>query len=284
MNKKTKEVLLDLVRKFADGTDDLPDAIAKSYVMTPDVPCSKWSRNNRIFVLLEGTTDARGYKQWQEVGRHVKKGSKAIYILVPRMAVIKDKNSDDNNNDGKEANGIKDAKKLSRRCIGFSACPVFRYEDTDGDMLDEYEPKKLPPLFGLARLNGLDVRYANTISGEFGSINVHAKRMTLSTESPDTFLHELVHYYDLRERKDLKNGQDAIQETVAQLAACALARMYGGYDATKYTWDYIAVYAETTEPEKIAKQCLEVLDRVGTVIDAIISDANKLNNSPMITV
>ncbi len=283
MNEKTKQVLEDLVSKFADGTDKLPEAIAKSYIMAPAVPCSKWTINNRVLTLLNGTTDARGYRQWQQVNRHVKKGAKAIYILVPKMITVKDDNADsqkdcEKNNNSKNDKDCKDDKerKKAKQCIGFSTCPVFRYEDTEGDPLEEYVPKELPPLFGLAKYNGIDVLYANTISGEYGSINVDDKHITLSTESPDTYLHELVHYYDLRERKNIKHGQDATQETVAQLAACVLARMYSDYDASRYTWDYIAGYADATEPAKVAKQCLKVMERVGSIIDAIISDAHKI--------
>src|SRR4051794_40846156 len=41
-----------------------------------------WSLCNQLLVLLAGTADARGYRQWQEGGRHVKKGAKSIRILA----------------------------------------------------------------------------------------------------------------------------------------------------------------------------------------------------------
>jgi hypothetical protein len=36
-------------------------------------------------IFLSGTQDARGFRQWKQVGRYVRKGGKAIYILVPRI-------------------------------------------------------------------------------------------------------------------------------------------------------------------------------------------------------
>jgi len=36
-------------------------------------------------MILSGTADARGYRQWKEANRYVKNGAKAIYILVPRI-------------------------------------------------------------------------------------------------------------------------------------------------------------------------------------------------------
>ena len=48
-------------------------------------PSAKWSLSNRIIMYGQGTMDARGYNQWIKAHRHVKKGSKAIHILAPRL-------------------------------------------------------------------------------------------------------------------------------------------------------------------------------------------------------
>ncbi|MCE2498900.1 MAG: hypothetical protein J4F28_07965 [Nitrosopumilaceae archaeon] len=78
------------VGRMASG--DLPAAIAKSCIhVDEDMPSSKWNRCNRILMMLSGTSDARGYRQWGEVGRHVRKGSRAVYILAPRIVKVSDK-------------------------------------------------------------------------------------------------------------------------------------------------------------------------------------------------
>ena len=255
--EKAKTVMSDLVRMFSTNT--FPEKVAKAYITAPGKPSSKWSWNNRILMILSGTEDARGYKQWAEVGRHPKKGSHAIYILAPRMVK-------------KNPNDAKDEKRV---LIGFRVVPVFRYEDTEGEQLPQYAPRTMPPLLNLAKLNGLKVAYDNSRNGEFGSINLQNKTITLSTESPDTFLHELVHWYDLRNRDDAKSGQDKTQEIVAQFGSCVLSKLYG-YDATEYTWNYISSYSESEDPEKIGKECVNILNRVGKVIDEILADAEKI--------
>ena len=258
-----KTVLEGLVGRMASG--DLPAAIAKSYIhVDDDMPSSKWSRFNRILMMMSGTSDARGYRQWGEVGRHVRKGSRAVYILAPRMVKVADK-------DDKE-------KEEREVMVGFRALPVFRYEDTEGKAIKSYEPKSMPPLFELADMNGIDVRYMNTSHGEYGCIGVESGHMTLSSEDPDVYLHELVHWYDLKDRDDRKNGQDEIQETVAQLGACALAHMYG-IDVSAWTARYIASYAGCSEKDgdKLGRQCMRVIDRVCGVIDRIMEDAARVS-------
>jgi hypothetical protein len=81
MNDKVKQTLQTILDQFKTG--DIPKAVANAMFPIPDIPCSKWSLLNRTLVFLSGTMDARGYRQWQQVNRYVKKASKAIFILVP---------------------------------------------------------------------------------------------------------------------------------------------------------------------------------------------------------
>ncbi len=49
-------------------------------------PSSKWSLRNRLLMLSAGTSDARGYRQWREVGRHVRAGSPRHFISWGRSS------------------------------------------------------------------------------------------------------------------------------------------------------------------------------------------------------
>ncbi len=134
INEKVKQALETIVQRFKEG--DIPEAIAFSVFPMPNIPASRWSLLNRILMFLAGTNDARGFRQWQEVGRYVKKGSKAITILAPRF--IK-----------KDTEDEEEAKTI---LVGFLAVPVFRVEDTEGEPLD-YQKITLPelPLMELAK-------------------------------------------------------------------------------------------------------------------------------------
>jgi hypothetical protein len=65
------------------SSKQLPEFCAKALIAAPGKPSSNWSMGNQLLMLLAGTSDARGYKQWQEVGRQVRLHSKAFYILGP---------------------------------------------------------------------------------------------------------------------------------------------------------------------------------------------------------
>ena len=86
MQAKVKQVLNQIVDQFKSG--NIPQAVAYAMFPVADVPSARWSLLNRTFMFLAGTADGRGYKQWLSAGRHVKKGSKAFYILVPFFNIL----------------------------------------------------------------------------------------------------------------------------------------------------------------------------------------------------
>ena len=141
MNDKVKQALESIVQRFKEG--DIPEAIAFSVFPIPNIPAAKWSLLNRTLMFFAGTSDARGFRQWQEVGRHVKKGSKAFTILAPRF--IK-----------KDTECEEETKTI---LVGFLAVPVFRVEDTEGEPLD-YQKIELPelPLMEVAQEWGISLK------------------------------------------------------------------------------------------------------------------------------
>ena len=82
-NAKIKQALENIVQRFKEG--DIPEAIAYSMFPIPNTPASRWSLLNRTLMFISGTNDARGFRQWKEVGRYVKKGSQSFTILAPRF-------------------------------------------------------------------------------------------------------------------------------------------------------------------------------------------------------
>ena len=80
--RQAESAAAQILEAFQSG--NLPKALAPVFVRRRDnVPCRAWSWSNQLLVALAGHSDARGYRQWQEVDRHVKKGEKSFHILVP---------------------------------------------------------------------------------------------------------------------------------------------------------------------------------------------------------
>lgn len=237
----------------------LPEMCAQALI-EPAGPSQRWSLGNRLAMISHGTSDARGYRQWQEAGRHVKNGAHAFYILAPR--VCRKKVLDKKTGEEEDAEFV----------AGFLAVPVFRYEDTEGTPMPEYQPRALPPLLDVAERWQVKVEYGPTVAGEGGAFNLKTNAIRLCQEDPGTFFHELAHKAHSTFEK-LRPVQDPEQETVAQLAACVLAKIYG-FDATGFSWNYIASYAKEKTPEAVGRLCLRVLSKVERVL-ALILEAHQ---------
>ena len=119
---KASEVADKVLQAFRDPSQ-LPAALAPVFIRRKDaIPCNAWSWGNRLIVALYGHTDARGYRQWQQVNRFVREGERATHILAPITKKIEENEKD----------------RLVT--VGFKAMPVFGLEQTDGEPLPTGDP------------------------------------------------------------------------------------------------------------------------------------------------
>jgi hypothetical protein len=253
LSDKAQEALDRVVEQFKAG--DLSPVVKLVRIRLPqDAPAARWTFSNRVLAYAQtGSVDCRGYRQWQDAGRQVQKGSRAAYILGP---VLVKRQTDDG---GEE-----------ERLVGFRAIAVFPIHDTEaerGEALD-YTPRQLPPLMDVARRLGVDVAYAPTRPGALGNCTADGSAITLGSEDPVVFFHELAHAAHRRVMgRDLKGGQDPHQETTAELTAAVLTHIYGVGDRTGNCWGYVQQYNE--DP---LRAIMKATDEVGKVLALLLDE------------
>ena len=92
----------NMLDMFKSG--NFPQSVAMSIIRKHEgdnIPSDNWTLGNRLLMKMQGTEDARGFRQWQQVNRQVKKGAKAIHIFSPIM-----KNLTETNKTGEEVKKI----------------------------------------------------------------------------------------------------------------------------------------------------------------------------------
>jgi hypothetical protein len=241
------------------SSKELPDLCAKALISAPEKPSSKWSLGNQLLMLLAGTSDARGYRQWTDVGRWVGRDMKAIWILGPVRKKVTQEATEEGEAQGPETREV---------LIGFKAIPVFRYEDTAGQELPVFQPRNPPPLMDVAGKFGMSVQYARLGPGMYGATDHTSKTIVLASEDWDVFFHELAHAIHRSFEPKSGHGQEPEAETIAQLVAATLARLYGR-PADGFSWSYISMYAQSTSPQMVGRLCMRVLDRTKKVLELI---------------
>jgi len=258
MNNKVTQVLQVIVDKFKSG--EIPDAVAFASYPMPDIPSCEWSFTNRTLMFLGGTGDARGFRQWKEVNRWVKKGAKAIHILIPCFKKKVDEETGDDN------------------CVlrYFKAMPVFRVEDTEGEKLD-YELLELPDLPLLERAEELGIS-VKAVPGDYryhGYYSSNRKEIGLATPEEAVFFHELAHAGHDNVKGGMKPGQEPFQEIVAELSAQALCRLVGKtmIDTTGNSYRYIESYAKKVNMKSYTA-CLRVMAETEKVLNVILKTAD----------
>lgn len=229
-----------------------------------------YSANNILLVLLQRPTArmVAGYRKWQELGRQVNKGEKAIRILAPIFRQMEDE----------------ETSEKARVLSGFKVVSVYADDQTSG------KPIPLPPsprnpggdasseraaVFVWDRLRGFCEREGVAVSleeldrsGHYGSYKRAQKKIVINNEldtvnRATTLCHEVIHHL-LHSRFA---GDRDIQEIEAEGAAFAVLHHYG-LDTGSFSFPYLARYAAETEKllpalESIRKAAHTLIEEIG---------------------
>ena len=267
LSPKVSETLNKIVELFKTG--NVPKAIAIATYPPFDVPSNSWSLSNRIIMTLNGTSDARGFRQWQDCNRYVKKGSKAFHILGPWLVKKSQRESVEDETEEKPVH-------IGQILKGFIAIPVFKVENTTGDELD-YRKLELPhhlPLLEVAESWGIDVAPVAYQGYWLGYYRPETDEIRIATPEIKTFLHELSHAAHKIAIGKLKNGQDWKQEITAELSAQTLCHFLGCSvnDTTGNSYEYVLFYANKANKD-IGTACVSVLADVEKVLSLILMES-----------
>lgn len=275
---KSEDAAMKILKLFESG--NVPKAIAPIFVRRHDnLPCRSWSWSNRLLTALADTNDARGFRQWLDAGRVVKKGAKSFQILGPvsKKITVRDGETGD------------ESERVA--VVGFKSIPVFRLEDTDVVDSEKWESVNKPaigesqwvdalPLVEVARSWGLKVDTFNARQGGAMGWYHHGTAIELGVRNLSTWTHELVHAADDKNGKLTKGGrgQKLDNEVVAELGGSILLTLLGDNSAADYggCWEYISSYANRHKVPPV-RICEQLLSRTCEAVNLILQTADVLN-------
>jgi len=219
---EAKNILGLIVKAFKTG--DLPKAIKLSYIEDPDPtkPMKKYSLHNKLLIHLQGTQDARGSNQWKLVKREVdySRHPYKVHILRPVFSNACRECSQNSfwgkilTRQGtayfcKSCNRTfqkEDKANIKQILTGFTTVYLYKVEDTKGEPLPTFKPKKLPCLSEVGEKWGIKLAYDGTNHGEYGYTDGKNK-IVLCTEDEGVYAHELMHVADSRNNYNLIYSQ-----------------------------------------------------------------------------
>jgi len=247
LSTKAQASINKVIERFKSG-DLSPISSVVRIELDPSAPARKWSLSNKILAFTQAEElDCRGFRQWQNMGRQIKKGSSAVYIFRPHTIKSTTKEEEEN------------------ICVGFSPVAVFPASCTSGDEeLPGYKPAALPPLAEVAQKFGIAVSYVPVTPDKLGDCKADGGRIRLGSHNPRIFFHELSHAIHARIKGKLTGGQQLDQETIAEFTTAVLMDFYGLEDHTGNAWEYISQYA--SDPIIAITKALGTVEKVLEVL------------------
>lgn len=251
-----------------------------------------YSLNNTILIMLqrESATMVKGYKGWQELGRYVNKGEKAIRILAPIYKKVEVEKIDPVTNEvlrDPEGNKITEKRDM---LAGFKMVSVFDIEQTSGkdipsvrdfinrDLKNDDSIRKLYYDFfqHIKDHYGYNIREDETEKGVGGYYNPTKNEIVISTnnnknetEKFRVLIHEFAHAKLHNLESNLSNLPRGHKEAQAEATAYIVCNYYG-LDTDDISLGYIATWASdldlarqaVIEIQKISSQIIETLDEL----------------------
>ena len=214
------------------------------------------SRNLRL--ILAQKPDASylaSYNTWKKFDRHVKRGEKALSVIIPVTYVKKDQQGHPIlDKDGKPETGLTFRLKPTTFDVSQTegkAMPKateVKEQLTDLDYANLYRA-----LMSIAKTNNVSVRFEEMERSTFGYYNPTENQIVLRSNEMNksqiikTFLHETahseLHHNDNSQQEQLTKSTAELQaESVAYVVAS-----YYGIDTADYSFDYLAGWSNDKE-------------------------------------
>lgn len=225
----------------------------------------RYSARNCMLILMQMPEASRvaSYKKWQELGRQVRKGEKAIAILAPINHKTKVLN--------------RDGEEEERTWMTFKPVPVFDVSQTDGEELPSMTELVEGDVAGYESIRkGIEAATSATVqygcdipyNGDFDPTTntIRVKAGLSQAQTCKTLAHEVAHSILHAEGAEQSEATRSVKEVQAESVAYVVCKALG-IDTEAYSLGYVAVWSEDE------KEVLRQLEVVRKTADAILSHA-----------
>ena len=300
MTTKTKLTNQEIVEQISATLENSLDELIESNDWKSYLHFVKgekaYSWNNTMLIWLEATvrqweqnpTYVRGAKQWNKIGRTIKAGEKAIWILAPRMGYVCTQHGCPRKgyktiwNKFSKTNfcSIDSSHQVTKKMLGFMSVPVFDIQQTEGDDLTTsfsmVKDEVANADFGvwaqfveLAKVHGFTVEQGNSGSAD-GYCSHEEKKIVIDADADfgykvKTLIHEVAHMLLHADIKDYHLNR-ARYETEAEGVAFIVAEALGIHsEQDAYSFGYIASWGKG-DTKKLVKESLGRIQKTANQI------------------
>lgn len=237
----------------------------------------RYSLQNTILIAIQrpDATHVAGYKQWQKLGRWVKKGEKGLAILAPILRrPSQDSAEADSSSETDQTSDPSPSAPPPPTVVGFRTVTVFDVSQTDGAPLTVPTPQRLTDTQGTDLVDLLithvipvpvQVRPRAQLHDANGVWDPHTQTITLADDLAPahqlkTLLHEWAHSVAIPDPTTAVTRDVAAEELIAETTALVIASRLG-LDTTAYSLPYVGHWAHG-QPEALRAVTTAISQRV----------------------
>ena len=255
----------------------------------------RYSFNNTLLIAMQrpDATLVTGYRNWQSMGRQVKKGEKGITILAP--APIKKKREqeilDQNHKPLLDADGKPRTEEVEVVIPRFKPTTVFDISQTDGEPIETLAPEELTEavadydLFmeAITAVSPVPIRFdeiAGEAKGYYHSVDkeiVIQKGMS-DSQTIKTAIHETgharLHDKDLMAEQGIEKDRLTKEVEAESVAYCVCSAF--GVDTSEYSFPYIAGWSSGRDMKELKTSMDTIRKTAGEMIDELSEKLQEL--------
>ena len=255
----------------------------------------RYSFNNTLLIAMQrpDATLVTGYRNWQSMGRQVKKGEKGITILAP--APIKRKREqeilDQNRKPLLDADGKPRTEEVEVVIPRFKPTTVFDISQTDGEPIETLAPEELTEavadydLFmeAITAVSPVPIRFdeiAGEAKGYYHSVDkeiVIQKGMS-DSQTIKTAIHETgharLHDKDIMEKQGIEKDRLTKEVEAESVAYCVCSAF--GVDTSEYSFPYIAGWSSNRDMKELKASMDIIRKTAGEMIDELSDNLQEL--------
>ena len=256
-----------------------------------------YSYNNSLLILMQKpeASYVAGFKTWETLGRHVKKGEKGITILAPcpyksvKYVDVVDPNTGQVKWD-EQGNVMKEREEISR--ASFKAISIFDISQTEGKPLPELAKElqgKIPDykifMDSVKEVALVPIRFDTWNETKKGHYDLAKREIVIKSgmselQTIKTAIHETAHSILHKDRAHTKDSKT--MEVEAESVAFVVCQ-HLGLDTSDYSFGYLASWSSDKELPEL-KSSLQTIqktahDVIGQLDKAISKNTNNLDIS-----
>lgn len=254
-----------------------------------------YSFNNTLLIAMQrpDATLVTGYKNWQSMGRQVKKGEKGITIIAP--APVKSKKQrkvlDQEHRPVFDEQGNPVLEEVEVKIPRFKAITVFDIAQTTGEPIELLAPKELQEavndydLFmrAITEIATVPIRFDEISSGAKGYYHNVDKEIVIQqgmseSQTIKTAIHESsharLHDKDLMESRGEEKDRLTKEVEAESVAYCVCSAL--GLDTSEYSFPYIAGWSSGKNMKELKASMDVIRQTAGEMIDELNDKISEL--------